>query len=135
MKQVLVDSGGWYAVADKRDPDHGRAVSFLKSNSLPLITTNFIFDEAITLMRSRMGWQVAVDFGKKLLSGGVVTIAEVRKEDEERAWEIFLRFKDQDFSYTDCTSFAVMERLRLETAFTFDEHFRTMKFHVVPEKQ
>lgn len=132
MRQVLVDSGGWYAVADKRDPDHSRAVSFLRSNSLPLITTNYIFDEAVTLMRSRMGWQVAADFGKKILNNNVVAIAGVRKEDEERAWAIFLRYKDQDFSYTDCTSFAVMERLRLDTAFTFDEHFKTMKFYVVP---
>ena len=56
----------------------------------------------------------------------------MKDEDEERAWEIFLKYKDKDFSYTDCTSFAVMERLKIDTAFTFDSHFQTMKFQVAP---
>jgi len=83
-------------------------------------------------MRSRMGWAVAAEFGKKLLSGGLVTIVSVRYEDEERAWQYFMKYKDQDFSYTDCTSFAVMERMKIDMAFTFDGHFEVMKFHVVP---
>lgn len=133
MKQVFVDSGGWYAVADRRDPDHAVAVSFLKGNPLPLVTSNFVFDESVTLIRSRMGWEVAADFGRKLLSNRLVSIVGVRSEDEERAWEIFLKYKDQAFSYTDCTSFAVMERLKIDTAFAFDEHFKTMKYHVMPD--
>jgi len=132
MKYIFVDSGAWYAVADRKDPDHAGAVSFLKSNAFPLLTTNFIFDESVTLMRSRMGWEVASDFGRKIRTGTISRVAEVRNEDEERAWEIFLKFKDQDFSYTDCTSFAVMERLKIDIAFTFDGHFETMKYHVVP---
>ncbi|MBI5212767.1 MAG: PIN domain-containing protein [Nitrospirae bacterium] len=50
----------------------------------------------------------------------------------EKAWEIFLKYKDKDFSYTDCTSFAVMERLKIDIAFTFDSHFQAIKFQVMP---
>ncbi|HLE40063.1 MAG TPA: PIN domain-containing protein, partial [Nitrospirota bacterium] len=72
------------------------------------------------------------EFGLKLKDSSFVSLISVRDEDEDRAWEIFLRYKDQDFSYTDCTSFAVMERLKLDAAFSFDQHFKAMKFHVVP---
>jgi hypothetical protein len=131
MKRVFVDTGAWYALVDKKDPDHGKAADFLRTNTLPLITTNFVFGETVTLMRMRLGWNIAGDFGKKLRGSGLVSLVSLKDDDEERAWEIFLKYKDKNFSYTDCTSFALMERLRIDTAFSFDSHFKVMKVNVV----
>lgn len=132
MRMVFVDTGAWYALMDKGDRHHQNATDFLLNNSLPLLTTNFIFDETITLLRTRHGWNTAKEFGRKLKDSDFASLMAVREEDEERAWEIFLKYNDHDFSYTDCTSFAVMQRMKVDTAFTFDGHFETMKFHVVP---
>ncbi len=132
MRRFFVDTGAWYALADKKDPDHGQAECFFRNNKIPLLATNFIFDETITLLRSRLGWNVAKDFGQKLKKSSFATLISVKDEDEDRAWEIFLKYKDKDFSYTDCTSFAVMERLKMDTAFSFDKHFLIMKFKVMP---
>ena len=131
MKRVFVDTGAWYALVDKKDPDHEKAAGFIRANTFPLITSNFVFSETVTLIRMRLGWTIAADFGKKLRESGFVSLVPLKDEDEARAWEIFLKYKDKDFSYTDCTSFAFMERLRIDTAFSFDSHFRAMKFHVV----
>ncbi len=132
MKRLFVDTGAWYALVDKNDPDHKEAASFIRNNKIPLLTTNFVFDETVTLLRSRLGWNVAKEFGLKLKDSRFVSLISVKDEDEERAWEIFLKYKDKDFSYTDCTSFAVMERLKIDTAFSFDSHFRLIGFKVVP---
>jgi len=132
MKRVFVDTGAWYALADKRDPDHPAAARFFQSNTHPLVTTNFIFDETITLLRTRLGWKAAADFGQKIKSSRMVTVTAVNGDDENRAWELFLKFTDTDFSYTDCTSFAIMQRMKLDTTFSFDGHFAVMKFIVVP---
>lgn len=132
MKRIFVDTGAWYAIVDRNDPDHAKAADFLKSNTFPLITTNFVFGETITLIRMRLGWNIARDFGQRLRDSAFVSLLPLRDEDEERAWKTFLKYKDQDFSYTDCTSFALMERLRTDTAFSFDEHFKIMRFHIVP---
>jgi predicted nucleic acid-binding protein len=76
---------------------------------------------------------VAKEFGQRLKDSRFVSLVTVKDEDEERAWEIFLKYKDKDFSYTDCTtSFAVMERLKMNMAFTFDSHFQTMKILSMP---
>lgn len=133
MKSIFVDTGAWYALIDKKDPDHSAAVGFVRANTLPLITTNFIFDETVTLLRKRLGWDIAKEFGQKLKNSGFVRISSIKDEDEERAWEVFLKYKDKDFSYTDCTSFSFMQRLQTDTAFSFDAHFKTMRFSMVPE--
>jgi predicted nucleic acid-binding protein len=132
VKKVFVDTGGWYALVDKKDPDHERASFFVKSNRTPFLTTNFVFDEVITLIRRRLGWSIARDFGERLKESRFVSLVSVRDDDEGKAWEIFLKYRDHDFSYTDCTSFAVMQRLRIRTAFTFDAHFRILRFTTVP---
>lgn len=133
MKRIFVDTGAWYALMDKKDPDHAPAKDLYFRNSLPLLTTNFIFDETITLIMSRLGWKTACEFGEKLKKSSLASIVCVTDSDEEKAWKTFLRYKDAGYSYTDCTSFALMERLKMEAAFTFDRHFKTMKFKTMPD--
>jgi len=41
-------------------------------------------------------------------------------------------YRDKAFSFTDCTSFAVMQELRLTRALSTDRHFRQMGFQMVP---
>ena len=135
MNGIFVDTGAWYALVDSDDADHNAAAAFLTANTMPLITTNFIFSETITLIRYRIGHEAARSFGQKLQESSFVRITAVTHADEERAWDIFGKYRDQDFSFVDCTSFAVMERMKLATAFAFDRHFSVMKFAVVPGKE
>jgi uncharacterized protein len=44
--------------------------------------------------------------------------------DIELAWQVFRRFRDKDWSFTDCTSRVIIEKLGIPTAFAFDQHFR-----------
>lgn len=132
MKGIFVDTAAWYSLVDSDDADHAAAAAFLAANPLPLVTTNFVFSEAVTLIRYRIGHKAAHSFGQKLKESSFVTVVVTTAADEDRAWEIFTKYRDQDFSFVDCTSFAVMERMKLATAFTFDRHFSVMKFAVVP---
>jgi uncharacterized protein len=55
----------------------------------------------------------------------------VTAEDELRTRQIIYRYDDKNFSLTDATSFAVMERLRITTAFTFDHNFAQYGFQLL----
>ena len=57
------------------------------------------------------------------LDAGSTTLIRLDKRDERRAREIIFQYADKDFSFTDAASFAVMERLRIPWAFTFDRDF------------
>jgi predicted nucleic acid-binding protein len=48
--------------------------------------------------------------------------------DESRAVDLIARYTDKDFSFTDATSFVVMERLEIFHAFSFDSDFTQYGF-------
>ncbi|HHY37789.1 MAG TPA: hypothetical protein GX507_02560 [Clostridia bacterium] len=50
----------------------------------------------------------------------------------DKAWQYLEKYADHNFSFTDCTSFAVCETLRLKEAFCFDLHFSVAGLSVVP---
>jgi uncharacterized protein len=59
------------------------------------------------------------------------TLVWVMPADVQRAKAIIYQYDDKDFSLTDATSFAVMERLHVPAAFTFDRHFAQYGFTVL----
>jgi hypothetical protein len=66
---------------------------------------------------------VAVAAGRVLIEGKICQIIKIIPDDFTRAWAIFVQYSDKGWSFTDCTSKAIMERLNLSVAFSFDEHF------------
>jgi len=128
-----VDTGVWYAQADRADPDHDRVSQALRHWSGRLVTSNYVLDETLTLLRYRLGWKVAHRFGEALRGGAIAKIVRVTVADENAAWTIFSRYADHAFSFTDCSSFAVMERLSLGTALAIDGDFRSYGLLCLPD--
>ena len=120
---TVVDTSAHYALADRGDANHSEAVSFarkLRNEGIILVVTNLIIAELYGLLLLRLGRYVAFNYTKTILDGfrsGVFWLERVTEADEERVWEILETCADQDFSYVDATTFAVMERLNLERAF------------------
>jgi hypothetical protein len=132
MKRAFVDTSAWYAYVRREDPDHAAVKTALEKWAGRLVTSNFVFDEVVTLTRARLGFSAASRVGQALRDPGVVDLVRTLPEDEDNAWLYFTRRKDKWFSFTDCVSFLVMRRLHLTTALALDEDFRQAGFHVEP---
>jgi predicted nucleic acid-binding protein len=130
MARVLVDTSAVYALVDRSDANHAAARTILASLRLrgvePLLT-NFIVAESHALLLSRLNPGLA----REWLTRSRWPIERVTDGDETRARAVIVRYTDKAFSYTDATSFAVMERRSLRTAFAFDPHFRQYGFAVL----
>ena len=83
--------------------------------------------ESWLLLRHRMHRSAAERFWDGLRAG-VARIEQVVADDLELAWSIGRLFPDQDFSLIDRTSFALMERLGLTRAASFDEDFAVYRY-------
>ena len=66
MERAFVDTSAWFAYANRQDPDHQRIRTVLQTFQGRLITSNFIFDETVTLCLYRLGHQVAATVGEVL---------------------------------------------------------------------
>ncbi len=131
MNRVFVDTSGWYAYVRADEPAHAAVRGALERWEGRLVTTDFVFDETVTLARMRLGFAHAARIGETLLDPGVVELVRLLPEDLEDAWALFTKNKDKKWSFTDCSSFAVMRRLRLSGAVTTDRHFRQAGFDVL----
>jgi predicted nucleic acid-binding protein len=135
MKGLFVDTAGWMACADGADPVHPDAVAardqWLKTGGL-LITTDYIVDETLTLLRLRLGLNAAQAWSSQIESSTRLRWELIGPERADAARAIFFQYRDKDFSFTDCTSFAVMRELGLRVALTTDRHFSQMGFMIKP---
>ena len=118
---LFVDTSVWYAAADASDSSNARAREILSAGD-PLVATDHVLVETWTLLRWRIHREAAEGFWQGLRRG-VATLETVGPADLMAAWSIGEAFHDQDFSLVDRTSFAVMERLGLERAASFDDDF------------
>ena len=136
MKPVFVDTSAFVALANRKDRHHASACRFLRSlarSRRPLVTSTDIADETVTLTRMRLGHRIAVEIGDAIFESRWCRLLEIDSALRERAWTLFRRYDDQTLSLTDCTSFAVMQSLAIEDAFTFDrKDFAVVGFVPVP---
>ena len=132
--KVFVDTGAWLAFYDRNDQHHEsarRITEHLKAERANLVLSEFVLAESVTLIRFRIGHPWAVRFGQVVLESRFAELLSVDEPTRRRAWDIFRRYEDKEFSFTDCTSFALMEQLGLKTAFAFDRHFEQYGFALV----
>ena len=134
MKRIFVDTSGWYSLMDQDDPDHPAVEAWFRSNTFPLITTNYTFSETVTLIMNRLGHRAAVAFGGELMESRSILFFRATEEDEKKAWEYFVKHSDKEYSFVDCLSFVVMKKLQVREALSIDKHFRQSGFRVFPEK-
>jgi predicted nucleic acid-binding protein len=122
VARILADTSANYALLDRSDRNHARAVALarlMRRRHLTPLLTNFIVGETHGLVLSRLGAGLA----RRWLFANVWPIERITAGDEARARDILRRYDDKSFSYVDATSFSVMERLGIRQAFTFDPHF------------
>jgi uncharacterized protein len=130
---TFVDTGGWFATFVPADRRHFEANRWFQANTSPLLTTDFIVDETLTLLRARGERTRAIEAADAFFAGELATIHYLTPDEIRAAWAVFRNYDDKEWSFTDCTSKIVMETLGITTAFAFDHHFRQFgAFAIVP---
>jgi len=124
-RSVFVDTGAWYALGDDSERSRPGAARVAEAHhgASATVTSNFVVAETHALAIRRRGRDQALVVLRGILRGNI-RIVRVTEEDEVRAIAIIEQYDDKAFSYTDATSFAVIERHKIETAFSFDRHFQ-----------
>ena len=124
---IFVDTGAWVAYISPDDQYHRSAAQWMRRNRQPLVTTDFVADEVLTLLKARGEPARAWQLGELLFGGnfsGLARLHYLTEEDILASWQVFRTYQDKERSFTDCTSKITIEKLGLTHAFAFDQHFR-----------
>ena len=128
---IFIDTGALVARYITRDQYHVRANECwhkLERTRSELVTSNFVVDEALTLLARRATYAFAVERARSLYASRAMRIMRPTEADELDAISYFSKFADQTVSFTDCVSFALMKRRGIQEVFAFDRHFELAGF-------
>jgi len=139
MTSVLVDTGAWIALMNRRDPLHGASSEHfgrLRSAGSRLLSTNYITDETATRLRYDAGLPAALLFRESIESArrlGLLRIVWIDPRLEQRAWVLLEAHPEVPLSLTDASSVVVARGHAVKELFTFDADFRALGFRIGPE--
>lgn len=134
---VFADTSALVGKFLEGDGHHARATEVMRRllrEGRRFVSTDYIFDEVVTRVRGRTDHGSAVKAGESILSSEVIDLVEVDPSLRREAWRLFRKYRDQELSFTDCTSFAVMRKYGIREAFTFDDDFAKVGFVTFPRK-
>lgn len=132
--ELFVDASAWIALTETDDKHHQEAQeAFARAvqDYQKLVTTNLIVAETQAILRRDLGHPSSIQFLDGIKNSLRIIYVYSEEQLEDEAVEILRKYKDQDFSYADAVSFAVMKQRAITDVFAYDEHFRAMGFRMM----
>lgn len=132
---IFIDTGAFLARYLAADQHHEQArLSWEKvaRDKERCVTSNFILDETCTLLARRAGHPFAAERARNILGSQALAILRPSEKHEREALGYFEKFADQEASFTDCVSFALMREAKIRRAFSFDRNFAHAGFELWP---
>lgn len=120
-------------MVDADDLHHSRADATWKallSSREKLVSTNYVLVETFALVQRRLGMEAVQAIQRDVIP--VIEIMWIDRESHRAAMERFLESSRRHLSLVDCSSFEIMRRQGILSAFTFDSHFSEHGFQQVP---
>lgn len=121
---IFVDTSVWLSLFAHEAEHHAVVQHWFDQVTDVLLTSDYVVDELLTLLRARGMRRYEEVAGAALLAGEYAELHYTDRRDIEAGWQVFQRFNDKAWSFTDCVSYAQMQRLGLQRAASLDHHFR-----------
>ena len=132
---IFIDTGAFIARYLSNDQYHQQSVEFwtkINKRKETCFTSNFVLNETFTLLGRRAGYEFAVQRANNIYASKALTILRPDQTDELKALNFFGKYADHSISFTDCISFVLMKKEKIQKAFTFDSHFEWAGFKTYP---
>lgn len=127
---IFIDTGAFIARFIRNDQYHARAITLWNGlRREQLLTTNLIITETLTLLARQVGTEYAIEKAHLIYQASGIRVLRPDEDDEVKALDWLHKYRDQQLSFTDCVSFAVMKRHKIKRYFGFDGHFQLDGFH------
>jgi predicted nucleic acid-binding protein len=134
LDRAFVDTSFIVARCNRRDQYHQRACAFdfAIAHADEVWTTNAVLLEAAAALAEPTSRQLAIRFWDQFHGAEPrCRTVEASMQNLVAAMDLYRSRTDKSWSLTDCFSFQVMKRERLEMALSADRHFEQAGFRAV----
>ena len=128
---IFIDTGAYLARFIVKDQHHKLAMTKwnkLQKSKIKYFTSNFVLDEMITLLGRWVSVEFALEKAYSIYSSEAFIVLRPEEEDEFHALKFYKKFSDKKIGFTDCVSFALMKKHKIQRVFSFDRHFVDVGF-------
>jgi predicted nucleic acid-binding protein len=137
MELIFLDTSFLFAFFNRTDRYHRKAHHFfqeiISEQHVGWVYTDYILDELLTLILIRNKDKTKAIFtGKSLLNSDTIQMFYLKPETIDRSWNHFAKYRDKEWSFTDCTSIVFMKENNISRVATFDQHFKEAGLISVP---
>ena len=133
-RRVFGDTSFFFALVAKRDPAHRQAVAAyekLLRAGARVVTTDYVVDETLTLTKARIDAPTSLSLLDRMERSESIELEPVTSDKFLASKQYFRKHSDHGYSFTDCTSFVLMNELDIGAALTTDRHFKEAGFEVL----
>ena len=133
--ELFVDTSAWFPLAVPADADHQTLRDALRARvgaGARVVTTNLVVAETHAMLLRRAGRRTALAFVRAVRQPPNAVVTSTPEVEERAVVDWLDRYDDQDFSFTDAVSFAVMAERGITEALALDRHFQAAGFVTLP---
>jgi predicted nucleic acid-binding protein len=140
---VFLDTGLYYALQNQSGRGHdaakGAFETVLAGRYGTAFTSEYVYDEAVTLVRKRTGrYDEAKTVSDRILGRNghpdAVEFCFLSPELFDRAVDVFDRYDDQPLSFTDATTVALVRQHDIDHVLAFGDDFDGIVDRLSPER-
>ena len=128
-----IDTSALLAILDADDKNHIKAKeqwTDLVLAEATLICSDYVLVESLALIQHRIGLMAVKVFHEDIFP--ILTVEWVDESIYQAGITSVLIASRRDLSFVDCISFETMRRLGIQSAFSFDKHFKKQGFLCLP---
>ena len=129
FKMIFLDTSFIIAFFNKKDKNFTKAREIIrntmeKSKNTLYVYSDYIFDELITLLKTKHIDHIKIQqIGDQLLNSTIWKIIIVNEDIFHQTWKMMTKYQDKEWSFTDTSSFALMEKFNINHYLSYDRHF------------
>jgi predicted nucleic acid-binding protein len=134
-RTIFVNSSGWLALYNSRDPNHEAASqlwAYLRDQPVRFVITDYVIDQIYTALKMFGSLHAAQAFQAVLRNSQLVKFFMTDTVIFDRAWRVFVEDDHPQWTFTDCVNFAVIQYLGISEVFTFDANFSDPGLAIIP---
>lgn len=128
-----IDTSALLAILDADDKNHVKAKQQwmdLVIAEATLVCSDYVLVESLALIQHRIGLMAVKVFHEDIFP--ILTVEWVDESIYQAGIASVIISARRDLSLVDCISFETMRRLGIQSAFSFDKHFKEQGFSCLP---